>query len=352
MPKSIFISVQISDLKLALERKEAELNQIKGGTRNTIDSQKSRAVSPFRIPRGISNSSKNETSFRLLDDTKISEVIFIYTLSFHLNLYLIACFPSSNSTIRLGRLDNEIVKTSTPFYCIQARSCSSGKQRRSRFPSAFTEKEVIPKIPFLAEERLVISGKQRSPSPPVRRSISTDRGALIRPRVKADTTENQPIAKPTFPARVPVNKSLASTMPSIPSTDNNSRIFISSQESTKHDDISDALYSFQKAKKVYLENEDEQFKQALNVRQGGIRKSKNETKAKAKQNRIPKYDAVTALSSDLHGRESTEEARKSDLLEPENEHIPVTSSIHNYLMAKKLRQNSSRNYINLEPRYD
>ncbi|KAK9941143.1 hypothetical protein M0R45_017769 [Rubus argutus] len=295
---------EISDLKLALERKEAELNQIKGGTRNTIDSQKSRAVSPFRIPRGISNSSKNETSQRPMDDTKISE----------------------------------------------ARSCSSGKQRRSRFPSAFTEKEVIPKIPFLAEERLVISGKQRSPSPPVRRSISTDRGALIRSRVKADTTENQPIAKPTFPARVPVNKSLVSTMPAISSMDNNSRIFISSQESTKHDDISDALYSFQKVKKVHQENEDEQFKQALNVRQGGIRKSKNETKAKAKQNRIPKYDAVTALSSDLNGHDRTEEARKSDFLEPENEHIPVTSSIHNYLMEKKLRQNSSRNYINLEPR--
>lgn len=254
-------------------------------------------------------------------------------------------------------MDNEIVKTSTPFLpkfeCIQARSCSSGKQRRSRFPSAFThEKEVIPKIPFLAEEKLVISGKHRSPSPPVRRSISTDRGALIRSRVKADTTENQPIAKPKFPARVPVNKSLASTMPAIPSTDNNSRIFISSQESTKHDDISDALYSFQKAKKVHQENEDEQFKQALNVRQGGIRKSKNETKAKAKQNRIPKYDAVTALSSDLNGRERIEVARKSDFSEPENEHIPVTSSIHNYLMEKKLRQNSSRNYINLEPRYD
>lgn len=93
MPKSIFISVQISDLKLALERKEAELNQIKGGTRNTIDSQKSRAVSPFHIPRGISNSSKNETSQRPLDDTKISEVSCIYPLSFHLNLYLMVYFP-------------------------------------------------------------------------------------------------------------------------------------------------------------------------------------------------------------------------------------------------------------------
>ncbi|XP_004296130.1 PREDICTED: kinesin-4-like [Fragaria vesca subsp. vesca] len=290
---------EISDLKLALERKEAELHQIKGGTRNAVDPQKSRAVSPYRLPRGIS---KQETCQRPLDDAKISE----------------------------------------------ARSCSSGKQRRPRFPSAFTEKEIIPKIPFPAEERLVISGKHRSPSPPVRRSISTDRGAVIRSRVKADTTENQLIVKPRFPARVPVNKSLASTMSSNPSTEN-SRV-LSTQEPTKHDDISDALYSFQKAKKVHPENEDEQYKQALNVRQGGIRKSKNETKAKAKQNRIPKYDAATALSSDLNGRERMEEARKSDFSEPENEHIRISSPMHPSLMEKKLRQNSSRNYINLEPR--
>ncbi|KAH0997792.1 hypothetical protein GBA52_021656 [Prunus armeniaca] len=234
----------------------------------------------------------------------------------------------------------------------EARSCSSGKQRRSRFPSAFAEKDITPKMPLLGEERLVISGKPRSPSPPVRRSISTDRGAFIKSRVKAETTENQPIAKLPFPARVPVNKSLA-TMPVIPSTDNNLRF---SQEPPNHEDISDALNSFQKAnfKKVCPEQEDEQFKQALNVRQGGIRKIKNESKAKAKQNRIPariqKSDAVTTMFSDLDGSEKVEEARKSDFSEPENEHIPIGSPMHNSLMEKKLRHNLPRNYINLEPR--
>ncbi|PQQ20343.1 hypothetical protein Pyn_16917 [Prunus yedoensis var. nudiflora] len=269
---------EISNLKLALERKEAELEQVKGGSRNTTDSQKPRAVSPFRLPRnGINNISRPETCQRPLDDTKISE----------------------------------------------ARSCSSGKQRRSR-----------------------------SPSPPVRRSISTDRGAFIKSRVKAETTENQPIAKQPFPARVPVNKSLA-IMPVIPSTDNNLRF---SQEPPNHEDISDALNSFQKAsfKKVCPEQEDEQFKQALNVRQGGIRKIKNESKAKAKQNRIPariqKSDAVTTMFSDLDAGEKVEEARKSDFSEPENEHIPIGSPMHNSLMVKKLRHNLPRNYINLEPR--
>ncbi|KAL6275368.1 hypothetical protein ACE6H2_018969 [Prunus campanulata] len=298
---------EISNLKLALERKEAELEQVKGGSRNTIDSQKPRAVSPFRLPRnGINNISRPETCQRPLDDTKISE----------------------------------------------ARSCSSGKQRRSRFPSAFAEKDNTLKMPLLGEERSVISGKPRSPSPPVRRSISTDRGAFIKSRVKAETTENQPIAKQPFPARVPVNKSLA-TMPVIPSTDNNLRF---SQEPPNHEDISDALNSFQKAnfKKVCPEQEDEQFKQALNVRQGGIRKIKNESKAKAKQNRIPariqKSDAVTTMFSDLDAGEKVEEARKSDFSEPENEHISIGSPMHNSLMVKKLRHNLPRNYINLEPR--
>ncbi|KAM1806130.1 hypothetical protein ACFX11_029308 [Malus domestica] len=302
---------EISNLKLALERKEAELEQIKGSTRNAIDSQKSRAVSPFRVPRnGTGNGSKPENCQRALDDTKISE----------------------------------------------ARSCSTGKQRRLRFPSAFADKEISAKMSLPVEDRLVIPGHLRTPSPPVRRSISTDRGAFIKSRNKADTTENHPIAKVPFPARVPVNKSLA-TMPVFPSTENNSRVCTSSREPTKHEDIFGALNSLQKAnsKKVYQEPEDEQFKLALNVRQGGIRKIKNESKAaKIKQNRIParvqNSDAVTTMFPNSDAGEKIEEARKSDFSEPENEDILIASPKHNSLMAKKLRQPMPRNYINLEPR--
>ncbi|KAM1099110.1 hypothetical protein TB2_005631 [Malus domestica] len=211
-------------------------------------------------------------------------------------------------------------------------------------------------MPLLVEDRLVIPGNLRSPSPPVRRSISTDRGAFIKSRVKADTTENQPFAKVPFPARVPVNKSLA-TMPVFPSTDTNSRVCISSQEPTKHEDIFGALNSLQKAnsKKVYQEHEEEQFKKNLNVRQGGIRKIKNESKAaKAKQNRVPariqNSDAVTTMFPNLDAGEKMEEARTSDFSEPENEHILISSPVHNPLMAKKLRQPLPRNHINLEPR--
>lgn len=218
----------------------------------------------------------------------------------------------------------------------------------------------MPKMPFLAEEKIASSGKPRSPSPPIRRSISTDRGAHIRSRIKGDVSENQPIARIPFPARVPVNKSLA-TIPMIPSTDHhNSRVLISSQDpTTRQDNISDTLYSLQKVttKKVHQEHEDEQFKQALNIRQGGIRKSKPESKAKAKQHqiipvRLQKSDVVTTLLSDLEVGEKVEEAaRKSDFSEPENEHVPVGSPVHGALKVKKLRQNFSKNSQNLEPRY-
>ncbi|KAJ6417567.1 hypothetical protein OIU84_003319 [Salix udensis] len=133
---------EISNLKEALERKETEIEQIKGGsTRSTAESQRTRAVSPFYVPRhGASANLKPETSHRPIDDARTSE----------------------------------------------SRSCSSG------------------------EERLAGSTKPRSPSPPVKRSISTDRGALGRSRVIKERVENQPVARVPFPARVPVNKSIAS----------------------------------------------------------------------------------------------------------------------------------------------
>ncbi|KAG7957973.1 hypothetical protein I3843_11G202300 [Carya illinoinensis] len=302
---------EISNLKLALERKETEPEQLKAvNTRSTTESQKPRAVSPFQMPKfGISNSPKPESYQRRIDDTKSFE----------------------------------------------ARSCSSGKQRRSRFPSAFADKEITPKIPFMSEERSGNSGKPTSPSPPVRRSISTDRGSVIKSRVKADPTENQLIAKIPFPARVPVNRSIAA-MPMIPSIDSNSRVHIGSQEPPKHDYTSDAIYSLPKAsaKKVYPEHEEEQFKQALYVRQGGIRKNKIESKAKAKHNQLPariqKSEVGTLLLSDVDfAGEKTEEApRKSDFSEPENEH--GHSPTHAALKVKKLRQNFSRISQNLEPR--
>ncbi|KAK8626344.1 hypothetical protein V6N13_133994 [Hibiscus sabdariffa] len=302
---------EISNLKLALENKEAELEQLKGGNaRSTTETQRGRAVSPFQIPRqGMTTSMKPESSQRPSDYNRISE----------------------------------------------ARSCSSGKQRRSRFPSGFADKETFPKMPSLAEERSMSAVKARSPSPPVRRSLSTDRGALIRSRIKADTVDNQPVSKVPFPARVLVNKSFATTT-ATPSTDrNSSRVHTSYQETSKQDNISDSLNNLHKlsTKKVHSEHEDEQFRQAINVRQGGIRKSKVESKAKTKHQppaRLQKTDAAITLLSDMDTTEKIEEPRKSDFYEPENEHALVGSAVHVTLKTRRLRQNFTGNSQNLEPR--
>lgn len=203
-------------------------------------------------------------------------------------------------------------------------------------------------MPFLAEERPIGSGKPRSPSPPVRRSLSTDRGALTRSRVKPDTVDNPPITRLQFPARGSVNKS-AATIPFIPTAENIKKGYFGPQ-----DNISDTLYSLQRvnSRKVQPEHEEEQFKPALNVRQGGIRKTKNESKVKHQvPAKVQKPDPAVTLASDV-GSATTDETQKSDFSEPENEHATVRSPVHGILRVKKLHQNFSRNSQHVEPRYE
>ncbi|CAK9145059.1 unnamed protein product [Ilex paraguariensis] len=295
---------EISNIKLALEKKEAELEQLRaGGSIRT-------PVSPLRMPRNNTTATmKLDITKQPVDDTRSSEV----------------------------------------------RSCSSGKQRRPRVPSKFTDKDIMPKVPFQAEERSMGSIKPRSPSPPIRRSLSTDRGALIRSRIKPDTTDNPPIIKLQFPPRVAVNKSVP-TIPIIPSTES-MRGHLGSQEPRNQENISDALYSLQRAtfRKVHPENEEELFKQALNVRQGGIRKSKPECKVKPKHQlpaKSQKSDITVQLLSEVDSGGIMEEARKSDFSEPENEPGLVVSPVHDHgtLRVKRDHRNFSRSSQNAEPR--
>ncbi|KAL2316619.1 hypothetical protein Fmac_030495 [Flemingia macrophylla] len=210
---------EISNIKLALERKETELHQWKAGnSRNAIESQKApRAVSPFPLPKNVTGDS----------------------------------MKPENCEISMGDRSSE------------AKTCSSGKHRRSRFPSTFIEKDSIPKMSLVAEEKLVSSGRGRSPSPPVkRRSISTDRGSVIKSKVKIESADHQPILKHQFLTRVLVNKSLV-TMPTASSTDNNSRVNLHSQEPVKQNNTSETLFNLQKvnSRKFHQEHEEEQFRQ-------------------------------------------------------------------------------------------
>ncbi|KAK8648716.1 hypothetical protein V6N13_129460 [Hibiscus sabdariffa] len=148
---------EITNLKLALEKKEAEVEQF----RSITPSQKSKVLR-FGI------SPKPDAYQRPNDDTKSSE----------------------------------------------ARTVSSGKQRRSKFTS------ISVKAP---EDRAARPGKPKSPTAPVRRYLPGDKGALARNKVKFDVVENQSMSKAVLPAKAHGTKSLA-PVPEITSTDNNSRV--------------------------------------------------------------------------------------------------------------------------------
>nr|AAK92458.3 kinesin-like protein heavy chain [Arabidopsis thaliana] len=234
---------EISSLKSAMEKKEAELEQLRSGSiRNTTECQRARAVSPFHLPRtGNGAGTKAEASPQPNDGTRSYET----------------------------------------------RSCSTGKQRKSGFPSALRNREASPRMPNLAEERL-------NPSPS-RRSLSTDRASTIKSRNKPDVTQNLPVSRTPFPARVPVVKSF-STVPLNPSAENNHRLHT--------DNSSEAFQNHQKlsARKLFPEIEEEHIRHALHIRQGGVKKTRAESsKAKAKQPspaRFQKLDVGISLRSD------------------------------------------------------
>ncbi|XWS51692.1 hypothetical protein CRYUN_Cryun11dG0005300 [Craigia yunnanensis] len=149
---------EITNLKLALEKKEAEVEQLRVGNTGSMTGSQKAKVLRF----GISPNMKPETWQRPNDDTKRSE----------------------------------------------ARTVSAAKQRRSKFSSALICKEISPKMPTVPEERPARSGKPKSPTPPVRRYLSSDKGASTKNKVKFDVVENQPMSKVMLPAKnMPLNLS-------------------------------------------------------------------------------------------------------------------------------------------------
>ena len=72
----LHIHFQISNLKSALETKDAELEQLKcGNARAFVENPKPRAASPFRVLRhGTNGGAKPENCQRPLDEAKTLEV--------------------------------------------------------------------------------------------------------------------------------------------------------------------------------------------------------------------------------------------------------------------------------------
>ncbi|CAE6075123.1 unnamed protein product [Arabidopsis arenosa] len=263
---------EISSLKSAMEKKEAELEQLRSGSiRNTTECQRARAVSPFHLPRtGNVAGTKAEAS------------------------------PQPNDSTR----------------SYETRSCSTGKQRKSGFPSALRNREASPRMPNLAEERL-------NPSPS-RRSLSTDRASAIKSRNKPDITQNLPVSRTPFPARVPVAKSF-STVPLNPSAENNPR--------HQTDNTSETFHNHQKlsARKLFPEIEEEHIRHALHIRQGGVKKTRAESsKAKAKQPspaRFQKLDVGISLRSEA---DSEAKVGNYQIQKGNNNHNVIHSRFQNF----------------------
>lgn len=243
---------EISNLKLLLEKKEAELQQLTSGNNNNTRGGGGGVISPVGMPRPRCNQTN----------------------------------PNQHCVDDINKLPPS-----------EVRSCSSGKQRRPRLPSKFTDKDYIPKMPLLAEE-----GSQ-SPST-IRRSISTDRdrGAYM---------------KIQYPIRASVNRSLAVAT-------ENRRGYLSSQDDKFSETTLNTHNHLPSRRKGNQEQEEEQM---LNVvREGKINNPKNQVAVKISKS--------TSTTLELEEGE----------LSSENENVQI------HIPMKKLQRSSSRSHHHMEVR--
>ncbi|XP_020699243.1 uncharacterized protein LOC110111631 [Dendrobium catenatum] len=148
---------------------------------------------------------------------------------------------------------------------MQFSSSSSGNHRKPHFGMTILNKESLGKdlasrSPLSAGDSCMISRKIRSPSPPIRRSTSTDRASVIKTKTR---THTRPLQKLQFPEPISINKSTASV----------------SRESTSDLYIHKFLQEQGTSRRVLHESED-QSRQALSIR-------KNKMESKFKHQREP-----------------------------------------------------------------
>ncbi|KAG9136513.1 hypothetical protein Leryth_014358 [Lithospermum erythrorhizon] len=263
---------EISNLKTALEKKEIELDQLRSGVHIRGMS------SPLRGPR--------------------------------------------NNTTAGMKPEN---RQKTP----ESRSSSSGKQRKSEVASKFMDKDSASRTPSPAGQRLTSANKARSPSPPIRRSLSTERGSLIKGRVKTDSPANPPVKKVLFPARVPESKGATTITPATQSTRINIQGYKALLGPAKKDNISETYPSQINFRNVQRGSEKGQFQQELDAREGSTRKSKPETKVRIKDHvsaKTEKSGVAAVLLSDTETIENKEEAQNGDFSDRENELNHVQSA--------------------------
>ncbi|KAM0943058.1 putative minus-end-directed kinesin ATPase [Dioscorea sansibarensis] len=258
---------EISKLKSALENKESEVVQLKDHNRRlALEVQNQRTASPLHLQRSANN---------------------------------------------MNLKDEIVQKPKSDDKKIELRSCSSGKQRRPRYPHPSSEKELVSKSSFSTGDSYSNSRKTRSPSP-ARRSASTDRASIIKSKPKIESISERPILRPQFPEKVPTVRSTV-IVPTV----------------IKNVSLSTTYWEQQQIV-------DEQFKPSISLPQWGIRKHRTESKG------VEKHDIGIRMKA--------ENPNKNDLSQTENECDHADAALHGSPKFKKIHRHMRRNSQNIEPR--
>ncbi|ONK75933.1 uncharacterized protein A4U43_C03F22100 [Asparagus officinalis] len=269
---------EISKLKSALESKESEVAQLKDySSRMAMEVKNLRNVSPLLLQKhGCNLNFKPDSTQRPASDAR-------YTEKHGGNLNFI---PDGTQ------------RPATDARHIESRSCSSGKQRKPRFPSISSDKEHDSRSPFSAEENLVRSRRKRSPSP-IRMSLSSDRATVIKTKPKSQNLDEKLAQKLHFPEKT----SISSPIKNIP-----------------------ALLS--STRRVFSEHDEEQFRTTI---------FKRKLKAVSKN-----------VGMDTGG--ILEARKKSDFSETENDSNVIGSPVIYSFKEKKLQYHETSVSQNIEPR--
>eukprot|EP01018_Ginkgo_biloba_P025166 Gb_16630 [translate_table: standard] len=302
---------QISNLKIALAKKDAEAEQLQSvrNSRSSTERQRMKlGVSPLRSQRQSRDGQ-----------------------------------AQSNRRQPMEEVGN-----------IEVRSSSSGKQRKPGYGRDISPEEFGARSPVYNEEYDKFRKLIRRPSPE-RRSLSADRGNHTKTRIKHDMLEEQEVRK--WQDKVMINKHLS--IQNAVSQDDALRPW-EACELARQDSISDMFYQRYHAnpRKVYPDREYRQSLMEQNEGHGGIKRNRIDVKGKNDYQirRIPRYEAATTDESEIDvDRRSKDDCRTSDFSEADlwqfkEPDIVEVALIQNVSRIKKPQQSSGRNPHHAERR--
>ncbi|CAL9172148.1 unnamed protein product, partial [Musa hybrid cultivar] len=207
----------------------------------------------------------------------------------------------------------------------ESRSCSSVKRRNPVRSSMFSDKEIDSRSPFTGGESCN-SRNLRSPSPPIRRSLSTDRAAVMRRKTRIETLDERTPLKLQFSERASVDRSNA-TLSSVLTSESLSRCWDPQEIGN--------------LRRLNSEQGDRKFKPTVYVRHGENQKINAENKPTAKNGEL-----VGFQTSDTNSRVNEPAKKRS---ESENEYT-LFECVNDRSQKLKKFQHNARTSAHVKPR--